>query len=300
MTTAELLLPDLLLILLGAVLCRRTALNRPVWQAVEPLVYYVFFPVLLFDATRHTSWQAATTGQLALASLAVVAVGVALTTALAHWPGVDVRRLASGAQTAFRFNSFVGLALAERLGGVSALGWMAVCIGLCVPLVNIAAVWSLARHAGLPYGRELLRNPLILSTAAGILAQVADLRLPDAVDTTLHRIGLVALPLGLMATGASLRPGRLRDAPGLAAVLMTVRHAVLPLVAWGVADALALPAAQRLVVVLFAALPTSSATYVLAARMGGDAAFVAGLVTLSTLLATLSLPGWLWLLTRLG
>jgi malonate transporter len=52
--------------------------------------------------------------------------------------------------------------------------------------------------------------------------------------------------------------------------------------------------------VLFASLPTSSSTYVLAARMGGDGGYVAGLVTLSTLLGMLSVPLWLAVLRTLG
>jgi len=38
---------------------------------------------------------------------------------------------------------------------------------------------------------------------------------------------------------------------------------------------------------------------VLAARMGGDGAFVAGLVTVSTLLGMISVPIWLAVLSRL-
>ena len=55
------------------------------------------------------------------------------------------------------------------------------------------------------YRRELLRNPLILSTVAGLVANLAGLHLPEAVATTLQRIGLAALPLRLMAVGAGLR-----------------------------------------------------------------------------------------------
>ena len=40
MANPLLLLPDFLLILLGWVLCRRTSLNRPVWDAVERLVRF--------------------------------------------------------------------------------------------------------------------------------------------------------------------------------------------------------------------------------------------------------------------
>ena len=299
MSNALLLLPDFLLIVLGFVLCHRSALNRPVWEAAEKLVYYLLFPVLLFNSILKSPLQPAQTVSLAAAAVGTVAVGVLITFAIGRWPGVDARLHASGAQTAFRFNSFIGLALSERLGGPQGLAWMALCIALCVPLCNVAAVWPLARHGGHSYGRELLRNPLILSTLAGLIANLAGLKFPEAVATTLQRIGLAALPLGLMATGAGLHFGRLKSAPGLASALMAVRHAVLPALAIGLTAALALPPEQRTIVVLFAALPTASSAYVLAARMGGDGGYVAGLVTLSTLLGMVSVPLWLAVLAGL-
>ena len=47
---AQLLLPDFSLILFGYLLCRYTPLNRSIWQPVESLVYYLLFPVLLFQS----------------------------------------------------------------------------------------------------------------------------------------------------------------------------------------------------------------------------------------------------------
>ena len=58
----------------------------------------------------------------------------------------------------------------------------------------------------------------------------------------------------------------------------------------GLALALRLPPAQGAVLMAFSAVPTASSAYVLAARMGYNGPFVAGLVTLSTLLGMLSLP----------
>lgn len=299
MSNALLLLPDFLLIVVGFVLCRYTALNRPVWDAAERLVYYLLFPVLLFNSIVKSPLQPAQTLSLAAAGVGTVACGIALAFALKRWPGVDARLHASGAQTVFRFNSFIALALAERLGGPQGLAWMALIIALCVPLCNVAAVWPLARHGGHSYGRELLRNPLILSTVAGLIANLVGLKFPDAVATTLQRIGLAALPVGLMAVGAGLRLGGLKASPTLAAAFMSLRHAVLPMIAIGLTAALVLGAEQRLIVVLFASLPTASSAYVLAARMGGDGAFVAGLVTVSTLLGMISVPIWLAVLARL-
>ena len=254
MADALLLLPDFLLILFGFVLCRWTALGRTVWDGAERLVYYLLFPVLLFNSILKSPLQLHTTLSLGLAGLALIGAGVLLAYALRWLPGVDRRRHASGAQTAFRFNSIIGLALAERLAGAQGLAWVALLIALCVPLCNVAAVWPLARHGGHGVLRELARNPLILSTVAGLAANLAGLRLPDAAATVLQRLGLAALPLGLMAVGAGLKLGGLKDAPGLASALLTIRHAVLPLLAVGLCLWLPLPAAQSLVLVAFAAL----------------------------------------------
>ena len=76
--------------------------------------------------------------------------------------------------------------------------------------------------------------------------------------------------------------------------------ALLPAIAIGLTAALALPPGQRTIVVLFAALPTASSAYVLAARMGGDGSYVAGLVTVSTLLGMVSVPLWLAVLAWLS
>ena len=294
MSNALLLLPDFLLIVCGFCICRYTALDRPVWEAAERLVYYVLFPVLLFNSIVRSPLQPAQTLSLAASGLGMLLVGIGLSYALRRWPGVDARLHASGAQTAFRFNSFIALALAERLGGQQGVAWMALLIALGVPLCNVAAVWPLARHGGHSYAREIVRNPLILSTVAGLVANLIGLRFPEAVATTLQRIGVAALPVGLMAVGAGLRA-----APGLAAAFLSIRHAVLPAVAIGLTAVLALPLAQRDIVVLYAAMPTASSAYVLAARMGGDGAYVAGLVTLSTLLGMLSIPVWLAVLAAL-
>lgn len=300
MSSPLLLLPDFLLILIGWFLCRHTPLNRPVWDGIERLVYYFLFPILLFNSIVKSPLQPGEAVSLAIAGPGTVLAGIALAYALKWWPGVDARLHASGAQTAFRFNSFIALALAERLGGPQGLAWMALIIALSVPLSNIGAVWPLARHGGHSYLREVLHNPLIVGTVAGLAANIVGLQLPGVVTTTLQRIGLAALPLGLMAVGAGLKLGGLKAAPGLAAALLTLRHAVLPLIALGIATALAMPPEQRAIVVLFAALPTASSSYVLAARMGGDAGFVAGLVTVSTLLGMVSIPVWLALQGMLG
>jgi predicted permease len=293
MSDALLLLPDFLLIVCGFILCRFTPLNRPVWDGAEKLVYFLLFPALLFTAIVRSPLALGSLLPLAGSGLALCAAGIAAAYALRLLPGVDVRLHASGAQIAFRFNSYVALALAERLAGSQGVAWTALLVSVCVPLCNVAAVWPLARHGGHGYLRELTRNPLILSTGAGLACNLLGLQLPELAALTLGRIGAAALPLGLMAVGAGLTLGALREGPGLAAALLSIRHLLLPALALPLVLALRLPPGQQAVVVAFAALPTASSAYVLAVRMGGHGGFTAGLVTLSTLIGMLALPFWL-------
>jgi hypothetical protein len=72
--------------------------------------------------------------------------------------------------------------------------------------------------------------------------------------------------------------------------VLLIKHLVLPLIALGMARMFQLNPTQTTVLLAFSALPTASTCYVLAARMGYNGPYVAGLVTLSTLAGMLSLP----------
>jgi malonate transporter len=226
--------------------------------------------------------------------------GIALAYSLPYlpWLGkhIDRREHAGSAQVAFRFNSYIALALAERLAGAQGLLLIAVLIGVCVPLLNVGAVWPMARHANMGFAGALVRNPLIIATALGMSANLLGLRVPAFMDPTLNRIGAASLALGLLAAGAGMKFGSLARQKALSVSLLVIRHLLLPLVAWGWATLFQLDAAQTAVLLAFSALPTASSCYVLAARMGYNGAFVASLVTLSTLLGMLSLPFALGLL----
>lgn len=300
MNYAQLLFPDFSLILCGYLVCRYTALNRSVWEQVETLVYFFLFPVLLFQSIVRSPLDVHAASRLMGAGWALGLTGIALAYALPHIPvlqrWIDRRDHASSAQVAFRFNSFIGLAIADRLVGSQGSQLFAVLIGVCVPLFNVGAVWPMVRHAERSMARELLRNPLIIATVSGLLANLMGFTIPLWLEPSVTRIGAASLALGLMAAGAGMQLGALARAKTLAVSLLSIRHLLLPLVALGMSRLFGLNAPETTVLLAFSALPTASSCYVLAARMGYDGAYVAGLVTLSTLLGMLSLPMALGLL----
>lgn len=294
MNFAQLLFPDFSLILIGYLLCRFTALNRQVWEPVERLVYFLMFPVLLFHSIVKSPLDLSAASSLMGAGLVLSLMGIALAYSLPYWPGVgkrsDVRLHAASAQIGFRFNSFIALALADKVAGPQGLLLISVVIGVCVPLLNVGAVWPMARHANKGFARELIRNPLIIGTVSGLAANLLGLQIPPWLDPTVTRIGQASLALGLMAAGAGMQFSSLKDAKTLGTLVLLVRHLAMPVMALGLALLFSLDTTQTSVLLLFSAVPTASTCYVLAARMGYNGAYVAGLVTLSTLLGMASLP----------
>ncbi len=303
MNFAQLLFPDFSLILIGYLLCRFTALNRQVWEPVERLVYFLMFPVLLFHSIVKSPLDLSTASSLMGAGLALCVMGIALAYSLPHWPWVgkrfDARLHAASAQIGFRFNSFIALALANKVAGPQGLLLISVVIGVCVPLLNVGAVWPMARHANKGFARELIRNPLIIGTVSGLVANLLGFHIPPWLDPTVTRIGQASLALGLMAAGAGMQFSSLKDAKTLGLLVLAARHVAMPVMALGLSLLFKLDTTQTSVLLLFSAVPTASSCYVLAARMGYNGAYVAGLVTLSTLLGMVSLPFALGLLAPL-
>lgn len=288
-----LLAPDFSLILCGYFLCRFTPLNRALWSQIENLVYFFLFPVLLFTTIARTPLSLSSLSHFLQAGVLLGFCGIALAYGLPHLPilnrHLDTRMHACTVQIAFRFNSYIALAVTERIGGTQGLVLMAVLIGVCIPLLNIASVWPMAKHGERGFLAELIRNPLILATVFGLTANVLGLYIPEWSVPTLQRVGSASVTLGLMAAGAGMELGRLQKAKTLGSSVLMIRHVISPVLGWCFALLFDLDPLQTSVLLAFSALPTASSCYVLANRMGYDGSLVAGLVTISTLMGVLSL-----------
>jgi len=294
MSVAAILFPDFTLILLGFLLMRLADWGTPFWSGLEKMIYYILFPSLLFYSTARTAFDFGSTGKMLQVALIVTVSGIAL-----GWLAKLMFRsgpmlFESGVQTAFRFNSYIALAIASRLGGEQGTSLMALLIGFAVPLCNMAAVHALVhKNGGLL--RELAKNPLLVATASGMAFNLLGLHLPEVVSATLGRLANASIALGLITVGAGLRLSGLHEAKGMAGYFLAVKLLALPAAGLILGRWAGLPALQLQIAVAFCALPTASSAYVLAARMGGNGGFVAFLISAGTLLSVLTLPFWLGL-----
>ena len=189
MSLAFLLIPDFALILFGFLLNRITDWGRDFWGGLEKLIYYVLFPALLFNSIARTRIDfTAAAPALETAAITVLA-GIALAWFARTLFKPDEKIFASGFQTAFRFNTYVGLAIAGRLHGEAGIAAFGIIVALVVPMCNIASVWALARQSETHLFNELIQNPLILSTVGGVLYSLSGLPLPEVAQMLISRMG---------------------------------------------------------------------------------------------------------------
>ncbi|MCF7837739.1 MAG: AEC family transporter [Candidatus Marinimicrobia bacterium] len=308
MQTANTLAPIFLIVVVGFLLRQTGFIAGPLVSGLNRLTFWVGLPCLLFlrvaEADLAGTAVSGLLGLLLAATLVTVAGGLGFARVL------GLARPARGAlaQGAFRGNlAYVGLpviaywladsglpaAEAVRLETLAV-----VCLGTLVVLYNVLAVWVLMPAA--PAGRSrfdnccrrvfgVLRNPLILACLAGALWRATDWGLPVAPRRGLAALGQMALPLSLLAIGASLdfRMMRGRFGPVLTGALIKVMLG--PLVAVALAGWFGVTGPERVVGLLLLACPTAVASYVMAEQMGADATIAGGIVLLSTLLSMGSL-----------
>ena len=290
---ALLLLPDFLLIALGAALRRVLLFDAPFWRGLERFVYFVLFPALLFRALATATLSLGDASRLVVVGVLFTVAGMVLSALAKPLLKLPQPTFAACFQCAFRFNTYIALAAASRLGGTAAVAAISLLIGVLVPLVNIAAIAALAPKRGKGVWLAIARNPLVVACVAGLGWNALGIPLPGFVAKVLELLAGAALPLGLVAAGAGLEfvAGTLP----LRAIAWwhVIKLAALPALAFVLAPLCGLSLVERQVAVLLAAVPTAPSSYILAMQMNGNGAPVALLISTGTLLAIVTLPLWL-------
>ncbi len=297
------ILPIFILIFLGTGLRRLGGLGEGFWRSAERLVYFVLFPPLLFTTLATADFAALAAGELALAMVAGAGALMVLLSLLRPVLGVDGPAFTSLAQGSLRQNTYIGFSAAFALYGTEGLAAAAIWVAAVTPIANVYCIGLLARYGtgaqpgALAVARAVLRNPIILASLAGAGANLAGLALPSVADEVLAILARGALPLGLLAVGAGLDFAAVRRGGRALPLAVLAKLGVLPLFVLAALEAFAIGGLGATVALLVAGLPTAPTSYILARQLGGDARLLAGIITVQTACAMVTLP---LVLTLLG
>lgn len=172
--------PLFALICLGFVLARTGFPEPGFWPAAERINYFVMFPALLVTSLSDAPVRDPAIlrlGGAAIATICIAAAGLILVRRLRPMPAA---RFGPSLQGVVRFNTYLGLAITASLAGTEGLERAAVYLAVSVPLVNVLSIMALT-DAGSTAGsllRPVVRNPLILACAAGIVIALTGAGLP--------------------------------------------------------------------------------------------------------------------------
>jgi malonate transporter and related proteins len=293
------LLPVFLMIVLGFVLKRSLMRLDTQWHGLERLTYYVLFPTLLIQTLVQADLSsvpvAGVGGALLLAALVMSLLCLALRPLFSRWK-IDGPAFTSIFQGATRWQTFVALAVSSNLFGHTGLALASVAMVAIIPLVNVLSVWVLAQYAS-PVKQSVraivmtvVQNPLIWACAIGLAVNVMHVPLPKLWHDVADALGRSSLGIGLLVTGAGLHlEGLFR--PSLAAsVAVFFKLVLMPVLGVVLALWFGISGTSLVIVAVCSAVPTSSSAYVLARQMGGDAPLLAQIITLQTILAAITMP----------
>ncbi len=213
-------------------------------------------------------------------------------------------------QASFRSSAAVmGLAFIQNIYGQSAMGPLMI-VG-AVPLYNIYSVIVLTfegkQNQNVDKRKKIkeaciniLKNPIIISIFLGLLISLWNIRFPVVVDKTISSVAQIATPLALITLGAGLEGKKVLEkiVPTLAASFLKL--VVQPLVLVPVAIALGFEGEKLIGILIMLASPTTPSCYIMAKNMGNDSTLTASIVVATTLLASFTLTGWIFLLKTLG
>ncbi|KVW27858.1 transporter [Burkholderia ubonensis] len=289
------LAPVALLVALGHGLKRSGFVGDAFWPSAERLCYYVLLPALFAHGLASARLQSLAVMPLALALVGSTVAVAATLLLIRPFVRVDGAGFTSVFQGAVRFNNYVGASLAAGLFGAQGIALAAVCVAAIVPTVNLMCVLVFARYGSTRLGiaalvRQIVSNPLVVACATGIAMQASGATFPPAIEPAVRALGAASMPLGLLCVGAALTFDAARAWMRPVCVASAFKFVAMPLLTLVAGRVLGLGDAALTVALLFQALPTSSASYLMARQLGGDAPLMAGITAFQTLFATIAMP----------
>jgi predicted permease len=147
--------------------------------------------------------------------------------------------------------------------------------------------------------KQILLNPMVLSTLIGLAWAIAGLPIPKPVAAYLNILADALTPCALFAIGLGLSTEELRSNFSASMLLATMKLLIMPLIVYGICVASSLNPLYTIAAVICSAVPTAKTMYILAREYKADEALVAATISITTLLSVATLLGWLYFLPQL-
>jgi len=293
------LFPVFLLILLGGLLKKWGFTDSVFLRQSDRLIYYIFFPVMLFWKIGGASYVAGTIDwSFHLVTLLVITLMFLLSVLSIRLFGIGDFQAGTFSQACYRFNTYIGVAVILTALGEKGIAIFGILIGLVIPVINVLAVSTLIWFSGEQLSargrlkvltRALAANPLILGCLSGFVYSRLIGGFPIFLNNTFSLMSMVTLPLALLSIGGALTFSGVRTHFANSLLTSAMKLLVLPLIGYVFYSLAGVGATEFKVGMIFLALPAATSIYVLSSQMNSDTDLASSAIVFSTVLSFFSL-----------
>lgn len=295
----ETIAPIFLIILAGYLIKTSRFLKDEFFVEANRFVYFFSLPVLIFTGIAKSGLQ--TFSPVPILSVIVPTVLICLFgCVLGRIIGLRKGRLGTFVQSSYHGNvSYIGLAVVFYMLGEEAFRQGSIIVGFLVLTTNVLSsiILSFANSKANPGRgpdvlRAITRNPVIMSSLAGIVAAYVSLPIPAVLLKSMGILANIALPLALVTIGASLTPASVRKSLKLGLLVSGIKLMLVPALGIAFLNMLQVPVKGAVAGILLLATPVATLAYIMAEELGGDSELASNAVTLSTTLSLFTYMGW--------
>ncbi|WP_191602626.1 AEC family transporter [Marinomonas algicola] len=295
------ILPVFLLLIMGIILSRYDFPSDSFWSGVDKLVYWVLFPSLLYTKTSEVDFSHPIVGRYAIIFLSTIALIFCLCLLVNTFMRASPPTCTTIVQAGVRFNTFIALAVADKLYGDVGLLYATLGASILIPTINVLVViYMVVKHgkkgvslSGLIV-KELFKNPLIISILLGVSVNLLGASDVIPLYAITEILSQATLPLVLLAVGASLQFKEINTAWKYIWCSTIIKMTVFPTIIILLCITFDISGVVAAVAVIFGAVPTATSGYALARQLGGNAPLMAVLISSQTAISMAMLPMVMW------
>ncbi len=301
-------LPIFVIILVGRLLNKVDMLTDGFSTVADKFVFKIALPCQLFKDIATMDIRSNFSGKFVIFCMVATTFMFAACWLIGKLFIKDKSMAGAFAQSSARGSAAIlGIAFVENIYGNS--GMTPMMIVAAVPLFNIYSVIILTlSSAEGKFSAALIKktvkgvmtNPIILGIAAGMIWSLLSLPYPTILSKSVGYLANTATPLALLVLGATFKG---KDAlkkigPTIAATILKL--VIIPALIFPVAISMGFRGSELVAIMIMLASPTTVTCYIMAKNMGGDETLSASVVMTATLLSSVTLTFWVFLIRSLG
>lgn len=146
----------------------------------------------------------------------------------------------------------------------------------------------------------MVKNPIIIGIFLGLPFSIFGISIPTIPLKAVTSIAQTATPIALLVVGAGFEGAKAVKKIKLTSIATFIKLVLLPLVFFPFAIAFGFRGSELVAILVMLGSPTTVTCYIMAKNMGNDEVLSSSIVVMATLLSSVTLTGWIFVLKVMG